>query len=175
MLQRQVIDLSYATGYGTSPANGTGKPFVASPQLPPDRYAVSDVTAAGPAAVGKILVGIISAQQTQQAQWQLSAVANQAVPECNRGVVELKGSAQVAGNLPGATVIIRGPAQAYLTSTANANKAIAIGDPLCLDGAGNLTSAPATPTPGQVVATAAAALAGGTAAPTLLAVIMGNL
>lgn len=173
-MQRVVVDQSYATGFGTSPANGTGKPFVPGPILEPDRYAVSDVTAAGPAIAGKLLVGVISAAQIKQAQWQLSAVLTQALQECNRGVVEAAGQAQTGGNLPLATVVVRGPVQAYVTTTANTNKAIAVGDPLCADGAGNLTSAPAAPTPGQIIATAGAAVAGGVAAATLIPVIMGN-
>lgn len=177
MPNREVIDLSYGSG---NPA-GTGIPFIPGPRKEPYTEDVIDAGATL-ATLGQILVEDFTTYGS--ASWKKSAVANQAVPEFSCGVV-VKPAAVNAGantyppnsvtpNQTQATVVVNGPALALVTSTANTNKAINIGDPLCLDGAGNLTSAPATPAVGTVVAIAQQGLAGGTGAPTQLKVRMGG-
>lgn len=178
MPNREVIDLAYGSG---NPA-GTGVPFVPGLRKEPFTEDVIDTTVAGFAPAGKILVEDFTVYGS--AQWKLSAVANQAVPEFSCGVVTKPAGANAGPNTypanmqnlnqSQAMVTVNGLALAYATSTANANKAIAVGDPLCLDGAGNLTSAPAAPVPGSVVAIAQQALAGATGVATLIKVRMGG-
>ena len=69
LLGKEVIDVSYATGFATSPAQAgvaggaaVGKPFVPNPYLPPDRYGVLDISISpvtgvlSPAPKGSLLV-----------------------------------------------------------------------------------------------------------------------
>lgn len=175
---RFVKDNAYASG---NPA-GTGKPFQAAPRLEPYDAVVLDTTGAGFAAIGKILVEAWT--DKSGASFAQSATVNQALPLFRFGAVVSPAGAnannasglanQAAPNQSQARITQCGDCLALATSTANANKAINVGDPLCLDGAGNLTSAPATPAAGSVVAIAKQALAGGTAAATMIAVSMGG-
>lgn len=181
MPNREVIDLSYGSG---NPA-GTGIPFIPGPRKEPytEEYIDGAATPAAYAAVGQIVVEDFTTYGS--ASWKKSAVVNQAVPPFSCGAVIKPAAANAGANTypPNAssvpnqtqgTAVVNGPALALATSTANANKAINVGDPLCLDGAGNLTSAPATPATGTVVAVAQQALAGATGTPTLIKVRMGG-
>lgn len=186
MIARTVMDVQHASGN----AGGT-KPWLSIPRFETVDQVVLDTTVAGFAAVGKILVEDMTAANSAQAtattcgpSFKLSAVANQAIPPYGCGVVVSPGGAnatnasglanQAAPNQQQARIASIGDVLAFATTTANTNKAIAVGDPLALDGAGNLTSCPATPATGTVVAVAKQALAGGTGTATLIAVRMGG-
>lgn len=178
MPNREIIDLSYGSGN----PGGTGVPFIPGPRKEP--Y-TEDVIDAGTttATVGQAMVEDTTSYGS--ANWKVSAAANQACGQFMCGIVVKAAGANAgsnafpanAGKTPNqtqATVVVEGPVLALLTSTANANKAINAGDPLCLDGAGNLTSAPASPAPGTVVGFACEALAGAVSTPTLKKVRMGG-
>lgn len=175
MLLRYVKDIQM--GSADIQSGSATAPFLALPTLDQIIQIVMDNTATTPAAVGKILVNQFTAvnagtgtNATYGANYIQSATANQAVNWSQLGVVQ----SAAAAAFQEARIISIGYAKAFATSTANTNKAIAVGDPLCLDGAGNLTSAPATPAAGTVVGFALGALAGATSTPTLIPVLLGG-
>lgn len=184
---RYVKDTAMASG---NPA-GTGNPFQKTPRLESMDAVVLDNTAGNFAVVGKVLVEQITAANGiggasgVGAGFVQSAAATQALGTWHLGVVVSPAGAnannasglpnQAAPNQNQARIVQVGDCLALATSTANTNKAIAVGDPLTLDGAGNLTSAAANPgTAGTVVGFAKQALAGGVSTPTLIAVTMGG-
>lgn len=185
-MRRDIKDQAYSSakvGGPQSPVGGSG--FQSAPSLEPIDARVIDNRAAGSAAlvVGNVMVEQMLQANSGDANYGASAVANQALPMFSYGIITAIPipSIGAAANPPSTTgggneVEIRqkGTCSAFATSTANANKAIAVSDPLCLDGAGNLTSAPANPPAGTVVAIAKQALAGGTAAATLIEVTVGG-
>lgn len=159
--------------------------FQAIPNIESIDAQTLDNRASGSAAIaiGKAFVEQILAANSGDANYTVSAVANQALPMFSYGIlVAVPLPAPVAGiitpNVSTGQNEIRirqkGTCLAFATSTANTNKAIAIGDPLAFDGAGNLTSCPASPLPGSVVALAKGALAGSISVPTLILVTVGG-
>lgn len=170
---RNVKDLQMASGnvQGGSSAAGVGGQFLAAPYLNPVEYTVLDSTANNPAIKGKVLVEDF-ANANPGPNFKQSATATQPLGRGKVGVVVVPGASTTNNQ---AVIVVEGPVMAYATSTANTNKAIAVGDPLTLDGAGNLTSSATNPgTAGTIVAHALQALAGGTGAATLILVDMGG-
>lgn len=175
MLLRYIKDFIFASGNVQS--GKPGAPFLSAPTLDPVVYTVGDNTPTNPAVVGKTLVlqTALAATFPGVSQYASNLIAAQGVGRGMAGVVQRAAAATGTANLNEAVIVVEGYAQAFATSTANTNKAIVIGDPLVLDGAGNLTSSAANPgTAGTVVAFAGTALAGGTATPTLISVYVGG-
>ena len=145
---------------------------IAPSTLPHKEQIIREVIddSATPATSGQTLVLEANAKNNPGGQYfQVGASANQAVGDSKCGICFKP--AGVTGGL--ALIVVNGPVIASVQSTSNTNKAIAVGDPLCLDASGNLTSAPASPAAGTVVAIALQALTGGQSA-TMLAVDMGG-
>lgn len=169
---RTVKDINMASGnvQAGSSAPGTGGQWLNGPYLNPLLYSVLDSTASNPAIRGKAVV-LDTAATSPGPYYKQSAVATQAVGRGKVGIVTDPATSTTANQ---AVIAVEGAVMAYATSTANTNKAIAVGDPLTLDGAGNLTSAGASPAAGTIVATALQALTGGTSTATLILVDMGG-
>lgn len=160
---RTVKDIAMGSGnvQGGSSAAGTGGQFLNAPYLNPVEYTVLDSTASNPAVKGKVLVEDF-ANANPGPNFKQNTTATLAVGRGKVGVVTVPATSTVQNQ---ATIVVEGPCLAFVQSTSNTNKAIAVGDPLCLDNAGNLTSSAANPgTAGTVVAHALVAIAGGTAA-----------
>ena len=172
MLLRYIKDYIMASG---NVQVGKNAPFVPAPTLDPVVYVVGDNTPVAPAVVGKTLVlqAGLAATYPGVSQFAANTVATQAVGRGMAGVVQRAAQQTGTANLNEATLVFEGFAFAFVTTTANANKAIAVGDPLVLDGAGNLTSSAANPgTAGTVIAFAGQAVAGGSGAATLIPVVV---
>jgi hypothetical protein len=119
------------------------------------------------AIVGQLVVKQIAAINTGGGNALLSAIANQVLLNREYGVVT-----KAALSLANPTGVMQqgGTCLAFCTTTGTA---IAVGTLLSADGAGNLTVAPTTPTPGQILARSYGILAGSTSTPTLVLVQVG--
>lgn len=159
MAHRDLQDTAYASGnpgiYGGFNANTPEETTQAT---------CFDQTPSTPAVAGKCVIRQQVSTNLGGGNYAQGTTANQVAMPGSWGVVVVPAAA-VGGK---AEIQTKGVIKASVQSTSNANKAIAAGDPLCFDNAGNLTSAPATPAAGTVVATAMAAVAGGTAAAPVL-------
>ena|SRR5215813_2288408 len=163
MPMNDVVDEAYSSGNPTS----TGVPLIPAPTLPPWEEGYVDVGTTL-ATVGQLVVKKAAATNTGGAQAQVSATANQALMRGEFGIVtKAAPSAQAATGV----MLQRGTVQALCTTTSTA---IAVGTLLSADGAGNLTPAPTTPTPGQILARAYGTLTTSTSTPTLVLVMMGG-
>jgi hypothetical protein len=182
---RSVQDTAYPSGAVTA---GALNPFQTGATLEGIDATVLDNRTGGSAAlpVGKLWIEQFVAANTGDANYAPSAAAAQAVPWGSFGVctgipvpsAPAYGTALAPGTTSGGGNEIRirqkGICLAYATSTANASAAIAPGTPLGADGAGNLTTLPATVLSGTCLAISKGTLAGGTATPTLILVTVGG-
>jgi hypothetical protein len=161
-----VVDESYLSG---NPSK-TGFPMVPAPQLDPyqEGYVDAATTLAAQAVVGQLVVKQIAATNTGGAYALLSAVANQVLMHNEFGICT-----KAPLSLASATGVMvhSGTCFAFCTTTGTA---IAVGTLLSADGAGNLTVAPGSPTPGQILARSYGTLAASTSTPTLVLVQLGG-
>jgi hypothetical protein len=168
--------LQQGSGSGAPPGNvapggaggnaGTGSlpnPYVPGQVIEPTIKAVIDNTATTPAVAGKLLVMQAIAGG---GQFILSATATAAYGNRNAGIVVT--SAFAVGEA--AQICVDGCCLAYCTT---AGTAIAAGNALVADGAGNLTYA-ASPAAGTCLAIALGALGASTSTPTLVPVKVGG-
>lgn len=190
---RSVMDVTASSSQPNFPLTGGGyyntSGFQTGANLEGIDATVIDNRASGSTAltVGKLFVEQFLAANTGDASYTVNTVANQAIPWGSFGIMTgvpqplsapTSSTSPTVGQTTGGGTEIRirqkGSCLAFCTSTANANKAIVVGDPLAADGAGNLTSSIATPAVGTVLAIAKGALAGATATPTLVLVNVGG-
>lgn len=154
----RLIDLNY--GNSGNPSH-TGVPMIPVETIEPYQVTVLDQTSAGPAAVGKVLVKQFAAANAGGAYWLQSATAAQVLLYREYGVVVKNAPTVVAPNAPlgmqQALVTYSGECMAFCTT--GGTTAIAPGTLLTVDGNGNFTTAPGTPTPGQIHARALGSLA----------------
>lgn len=164
-----VIDLNYASGNKVSPT--ANAPFVTGPKLVPyeDGYVDNATTVSALATAGQLIVRVFSAANVLGGLAQRSAVAAQVLLSGDYGIVT--GAATAPATAATGLAVWRGVTQALCTTTGTA---IALGTLLAADGAGNLTVAPTTPTPGQLLARSLGTLAASTSTPTLVPVIVGS-
>lgn len=153
-------DVTYRDVNNTSGNPGIYAGFMTGPTEEETLAQVVDNTPTTPAIAGKVLGRTYVATNTGGNNFAQTTVANQGYKAGSVGVVKMPAPA-VAGT---ARIQTKGVAAVFIQTTSNANKAIVAGDPLCVDGAGNLTSAPATPVAGTVVAYAMAGISGSLAA-----------
>ena len=163
MPTNDVVDLSYLSG---NPPK-TGIPMVPASKLVPWYEGFVDVGGTL-ATAGQLIVLQATSANTGGANFLKSSVASQVLLNGEYGIVTAPAaSAQSATGF----CVKRGVVAALCTTTGTA---IAAGTLLAADGAGNLTVAPSSPTPGQLLARSLGALASSTSTPTLVLVYVGN-
>lgn len=158
-----VRDEAYLSGNPTK----TGSPMVPAPSLALWEEGFVDVGTTL-ATVGQVVVKKALATNTGGANAAVSATANQVLLSKEYGIVT-----QAAVSAQSATGVMceSGVVSALCTTTSTA---IAVGTLLSADGSGNLTPAPTTPTPGQLLARSLGTLTTSTSTPTAVLVFVGN-
>jgi hypothetical protein len=169
-----VVDIAYGSG---NPSK-TGSPMQPGPTIAPFQqgYVENSVT---PAVLGKLVRLFVNASNVSVntvnttsggakggALAQQAAVAGEVFLSGECGIVTQAAAAQ---NMQG-VFVYQGIAYALCTTTTTA---IAVGTLLAADAAGNLTPAPGSPTPGQIIARSYGTLATNTTTPTLVPVWVG--
>lgn len=158
-----VIDQANLSGNPTR----TGIPMVPSPKLVPWYEGYLDVGSTL-AIAGQLIVLQATAANLAGGNFLKSSVAAQVLLSGEYGIVT--GAASSATSATGMCVK-QGVVQALCVTSGTA---IAAGTLLAADGAGNLTVAPTTPTPGQLLARSLGVLASSTSTPTLVLVYVGH-
>jgi hypothetical protein len=163
MPYNDVIDESYTSGNPTK----TGIPMIQAPKLVPWYEGFVDVGTTL-AIAGQLVVLQAAAANLGGGNFLKSSVAAQVLLRGEYGIVTTPASS--AQSATGACVK-QGVVPALCITTGTA---IAVGTLLAADGAGNLTVAPTTPTPGQLLARSLGVLASSTSTPTLVLVYVGH-
>lgn len=158
-----VRDIAYLSG---NPAK-TGSPLQGAPSLAPwqQGYIENNTT---PAIYGQLVRMYVNATNTGGAYFIKSVTAAEVFLQGESGIVAEAAGAQYNSGI----YTYQGMAYALCTTTSTA---IAVGTLLAADGTGNLTVAPTTPTPGQIVARSLGTLVTSTSTPTLTLVYVGGV
>lgn len=143
-----VIDEAYLKGNPTS----TGIPMVPAPKLIPWYEGFVDVGSTL-AIAGQLVVLQANAANTGGGNFLLSSVASQVLLTGEYGIVTSPAASKTSAT---GWCVKQGIVPALCLTTGTA---IAVGTLLAADGAGNLTVAPGSPTPGQLLARSLGTLA----------------
>jgi len=162
MPMNDVRDEAYLSG---NPAK-TGFPLNPAPSLAPWQQGYIE-NASTPAAYGNLVRLYVNATNTGGAFFSISVSSAEVMLPAEFGIVAQAASAKLSQGV----MTYQGMAYALCTTTGTA---IAVGTLLSSDGAGNLTPAPGSPTPGQLLARSLGTLAGSTSTPTLTLVYVGG-
>lgn len=173
-------DNAYISGNPNASNNPPGAPELGRATIEPYIQEVLDLNASTtPAAIGKLMVRQLNATNIGGAMFQQSTTAAQALNTFECGIVTRAAQVpSIATAYPGGDLNVDkssitqiGPVQALCTTTSTA---IAVGSFLVADGAGNLTAATGTPSPGVVLAKSLGTLGTSIGTPTLTWVMMGG-
>ena len=161
-----VVDELYTSATtGIYPGPGTVVPGLRPWE---EGYIDAAATAAAQAILGQLVVKQIAATNVGGGYALVSAIANQVLLNREYGIV-----VKPALNLQTATGVMQQGGTCLALCTTGATVPIAVGTLLSADGAGNLTPAPTTPTPGQILARSYGVLVNNTSTPALVLVQVG--
>lgn len=158
-----VIDEAYLSGNPTK----TGPPMVPGPKLVPWYEGFVDVGSTL-ATAGQLVVLQATAANLAGGNFLKSSVAAQVLLRGEYGIVTSPASSATSAT---GMCVKQGVVLALCITSGTA---IAAGTLLAADGAGNLTVAPGSPTPGQLLARSLGVLASSTSTPTLVLVYVGH-